>query len=217
MCSGLAGNGVMGEMLGQSGVTGFVKDVLPIASWVAQPFMLGAGSGAGEAGWVSAEGGTGYAAGAATDAAAAGGTAAVADGAAADGAGVVYGDGGASETIPPLQDAGTGQVATDAGAGAGAGAQSPDYLKKAKDALALAGAAAGVVKALTPTPTPPTAPAAAPPPQSAQSADISAILKKNSLLFGGDSPAGTDLTNGRASTGNLGRVSLLGGTSKLGG
>lgn len=211
MCGG---NGVIGDV--GTALGGFVKEVLPIAAWVAQPFMLGAGAGAeagAGAGWVSAEGGAGYAGGAAADAAAAGGTAAVADG---GGVGTVYGDGGTSETIPPLQDAGTGQVAGNAG-DAAAGTTSPDYLKKAKDAASLAGAAAGIAKALTPTPTPPSAPAAAPPPQSAQSADISAILKKNSLLFGADSSAGTDLTKGSAGKGNLGKVSLLGGTSKLGG
>lgn len=125
---------------------------------------------------------------------------------------------GGDEAVSPLVDAGTGKVAGNAG-DAAAGTTSPDYLKKAKDAASLVGAAAGIAKALTPAPEPPTAlaaSAAAPPPQSAQSADISAILKKNSLLFGADSSAGTDLTKGSAGMGNLGKVSLLGGTSKLG-
>lgn len=52
-------------------------------------------------------------------------------------------------------------------------------------------------------------------PQAAIDPDLTAIRKKNALLFGLDSPAGTDLTKGTADTGNLGRITLLGGTSKL--
>lgn len=52
-------------------------------------------------------------------------------------------------------------------------------------------------------------------PQAAIDPDLTAIRKKNSLLFGLDSPASTDLTRGNASTGNLGRVTLLGGSSRL--
>lgn len=52
--------------------------------------------------------------------------------------------------------------------------------------------------------------------QNAIDPDLTAIRKKNALLFGLDSPSNTDLTKGNASTGNLGRVTLLGGTSSLG-
>lgn len=41
--------------------------------------------------------------------------------------------------------------------------------------------------------------------------DLTAIRKRNALLFGLDSPGSTDLTKGSASTGTIGRATLLGG------
>lgn len=61
-------------------------------------------------------------------------------------------------------------------------------------------------------PTPPTAPALQP----ATDADVTAIRKKNSVLFGADSPASTDITAGSAGASNLGKSTLLGGVSTLG-
>lgn len=115
--------------------------------------------------------------------------------------------------------AGATAAETGAGAAAGAGAEAGagvNYLKYAKDAASLLSAGAAVANATAKPPTPPTAPAPPPPPQAAQGADTTAIRKRNSLLFGADSPATTDITGGRAGVSNLGRVSLLGGTSRLG-
>lgn len=132
------------------------------------------------------------------------------------GGGAAAGGGASASTVAPLVDAGTGATAVDAGAVAQEGLTAADYLKYAKDAAGLVGAGASVAKAAAKPPTPPTAPAPPPPPQGAQGADTTAIRRRNSLLFGADSPATTDITGGRAGISNLGRVSLLGGTSKLG-
>lgn len=53
------------------------------------------------------------------------------------------------------------------------------------------------------------------PPQSPIDPDLTALRKKNALLFGLDSPSSTDLTKGGAGESNLGRVTLLGGSSRL--
>lgn len=58
--------------------------------------------------------------------------------------------------------------------------------------------------------TPPAVPAAVIDP------DLTQIRKRNAVLFGLDSPASTDITKGKAAVGDLGRVTLLGGTSNLG-
>lgn len=50
-------------------------------------------------------------------------------------------------------------------------------------------------------------------PQAAVDPDLTLIRKRNALLFGLDSPSATDLTMGKADMGNLGRVTLLGGSS----
>lgn len=175
--------------------------------------------------------------GTATGATAAGGTGGTATGATVGDASLTGGAG--ADTIPAAAgadagpavegvDASTGQFAgeTDASGAAGTGttggttlggalkmAATVAPLISAASSLAAADAAskqAKAAEALTPQVD------AATPPQSqaAVDPDLSLIRKRNALLFGLDSPASTDLTLGKAEMGNLGRATLLGGSSK---
>lgn len=82
----------------------------------------------------------------------------------------------------------------------------------AASSLAAADAASKQAKAAQAL-TPQTA-SAPPASQQAVDPDLSLIRKRNALLFGLDSPSSTDLTLGKAEMGNLGRATLLGGSSK---
>lgn len=153
------------------------------------------------------------AAGVGAESGAAGAGAEAGTGAAGVGAGTGAVEGGAGWVSAEGGAGYAGGAASDAAVGAGSGV---DLLKLAKDGASLASAGAAVANATAKPPTPPTAPAPPPPAQRATAADTTAIRKRNSLLFGADSPATTDITGGRAGISNLGRVSLLGGTSRLG-
>jgi hypothetical protein len=118
-----------------------------------------------------------------------------------------------------------GAAAVEAGAAgtSGAAATGMDVLGTVKTLapavsaaanLLAAGAASEQARISGNAPKPNQVPAA---PQPATDPDVAALRKKNALLFGGDSPLSTDLTKGSADAGNLGRVTLLGGSSKLGG
>lgn len=122
-------------------------------------------------------------------------------------------------------DAAMGAAASGGAATGGAASGIPGALKVAKDVAPLVAAGASVVGAgagvqaaksasdrvssLSPAATPAV-------PASVIDPDLTAIRKRNAVLFGIDSPNATDLTKGKAAVGDLGRATLLGGTSTLG-
>lgn len=179
------------------------------------------------AGWAAADGvGAGLAAGgaeagagmAAADVAAgagaeAGGGAMAADAAAGAGAGGGAFESGftASGVVPGAAQMGAGVSLADV---VGA-VKTAAPIVSAATQLMSAGAALSAAKAKAAAPGAATVSMPSVP-QASTSADISSIMNKNSLLFGADSPSSTDLTGGNAGTANLGRVTLLGGNSKLG-
>lgn len=143
-------------------------------------------------------------------------------GAVAGGGGAAAGDAGSFES--GFTTSGVQPGAATLGASASGGSTLGNLVGYAKTALPIVSAAtqlmsasAALSAAKAQTAAPGAATVSMPSiPQTSTSADISSILNKNSLLFGADSPSSTDLTGGNAGTANLGRVTLLGGSNKLG-